>query len=339
MIWLTWRQFRARAWTAATALTAVAAILAVTGPHLAHLYDTSGISTCQAHGDCLPVTTKLVSELSSGTGKILENVGTWALYAVPAVMGVFWGAPLIASELETGTYRLVWNQSITPARWLTVKLAITGLASMAVAGLLSLMVTWWSSPIDQATGNRFTPFMLAARGVVPIGCAAFAFALGVAAGLLIRRVVPAMAVTLVLFAGMLIVISSWVLPHLIPPVHRNLPLTAEMWYSAPDMTIAGGPAFATVTIPGAWVLTKPFTPALNSAGQVAAGLLRTCLGGANPSSGCFARLHLHVAAAYQPASRYWPFQWCEMALFVILALALAALCLWRIRRLPWRSHP
>jgi hypothetical protein len=332
MIWLTWRQLRAQGWIAAAGLTAVAIILAVTGPHLADLYDTSGIATCQAHGDCLQLTSRLLSELSAGTGKILDDFGIWALYAVPALIGVFWGAPLVATELESGTYQLAWNQSISPARWLAVKLAITGLASMAVAGLLSLMVTWWSRPIDQVTGNGFTPFMLAARGVVPIGCAAFAFTLGVATGLLIRRVVPAMAATLVLFAGTLIVTSSWLLPHLIPPVHHNLPLTAEMWYSAPDMTIADGPAYATVTIPGAWVLTKPFTPVLNAAGRVAAGLLKTCLGGANPSSACFARLHLHVAATYQPASRYWPFQWCEMALFLFLALALAALCLRRIRR-------
>jgi hypothetical protein len=332
MIWLTWRQFRAQAWIAAAALSAVAAILAATGPHLAHLYGASGIATCKSHGDCVPVTSQLLNELSSGTGKILDDIGIWVLYAVPGVIGVFWGAPLVASELESGTCRLVWNQSISPARWLAVKLALTGLASMAVAGLLSLMVTWWSSPIDQVAGNRFTPFMLGARGVIPIGSAAFAFALGVTTGLLIRRMVPAMAVTLFVFAGTLIVISSWVLPHLIPPVHRNLPLTAGMWYSAPDMTVAGGSAYATVTIPGAWVLTKPFTPVLNPVGQVAAGLLRTCLGGANPSSACFARLHLHVAATYQPASRYWPFQWCEMASFLILALALAGLCLWRIRR-------
>jgi hypothetical protein len=339
MIWLTWRQFRTQAWTAAAALTAAAAILAITGPHLAHLYDASGFATCRSHGDCQLLTSQLLSELSSGTGKILDDFGIWVLYAVPGVIGMFWGAPLVASELESGAYRLVWNQSISPAHWLAVKLALTGLASMTAAGLLSLMVTWWSRPIDQVAGNRFTPLMLGARGVIPIGSAAFAFALGVAAGLLIRRVVPAMAVTLIVFASTLIVISVWVLPHIIPPVHHNLPLTAEMWYSAPDMTVAGGPAYATVTIPGAWVLTKPFTPVLNSAGQVAAGLPRTCLGGADPTSACFARLHLHVAATYQPASRYWPFQWCEMAFFLTLALALAAFCLWRIRRLSGQRHP
>jgi len=41
--------------------------------------------------------------------------------ATPALLGIFWGAPLIARELETGTCRLAWNQSVTRTRWLTVK--------------------------------------------------------------------------------------------------------------------------------------------------------------------------------------------------------------------------
>jgi hypothetical protein len=56
----------------------------------------------------------------------------------------------VARELETGTYRLAWTQSVTRTRWLAVKLGVVGLTSVAVAGLLSLMVTWWSSPIDRA---------------------------------------------------------------------------------------------------------------------------------------------------------------------------------------------
>ena len=107
------------------------------------------------------------------------------MIVVPGVIGVFWGAPLVARELETGTYRLAWTQSVTRARWIAVKLGVVGLASMAAAGLLSLMVTWWSSPIDRVNMTLYTSFDQ--RGIVPIGYAAFAFALGVLAGVLIRR--------------------------------------------------------------------------------------------------------------------------------------------------------
>ncbi len=88
----------------------------------------------------------------TGHDVVLYLLGVAVLYVVPALIGIFWGAPLVARELETGTFRLAWNQSVTRTRWLAVKLGLIGLASMAAAGLFSLMVTWWSSPIDQANG-------------------------------------------------------------------------------------------------------------------------------------------------------------------------------------------
>ena len=69
---------------------------------------------------------------------------------VPALIGIFWGAPLVARELEAGTFRLAWTQSVTRTRWLAVKIALVGLASVLAAGLLSLLVTWWSSPLDRS---------------------------------------------------------------------------------------------------------------------------------------------------------------------------------------------
>jgi len=88
------------------------------------------------------------------------------------------GSTLVARELETGTYRLAWTQSVTRTRWLAVKLGVVGLASMVVAGLFSLMVTWWFSPIDRVNMTVFATFDQ--RNIVAVGYAAFAFALGAA---------------------------------------------------------------------------------------------------------------------------------------------------------------
>jgi hypothetical protein len=77
-----------------------------------------------------------------------------------------------------------------------------------------LMVTWWSGPFDQAYQIRITPSVFHESGVVPVGYAAFAFALGVTAGLLIRRTLPAMAVTVVIFAAVQFAVPLWVRPHL-----------------------------------------------------------------------------------------------------------------------------
>ena len=190
------------------------------------------------------------------------------MYLVPALIGIFWGAPLIAREFETGTHRLAWNQSVGRTRWTAVKLGLIGAAAVATAGLLSLMIGWWASPIDQAMalGNQFgmgnhfprlSPLVFAARGVAPLGYAAFAFALGVTAGVLIRKTVPAMAVTLAVFAAVQFLMPTFVRPHLIPPVQATAPFNAN---DNNELMIGG--LGSTITVvgnfsrPGAWILSN-----------------------------------------------------------------------------------
>jgi hypothetical protein len=205
MIWLTWRQFRAQAITAAAALAVFAILLAANEPSLSNLYDSSGLLTC--HGDaCTGLASTFLENLSSGGGSflipgsaymILYFLGVLVILIAPAIIGVFWGAPLIARELEAGTFRLAWNQSVTRTRWLTVKLVLIGAAAMAVTEAFSLIQAWWAAPISKAVGlggsssifseGRFGWFVFPTHGITPLGYAAFGFALGVTAGLLARR--------------------------------------------------------------------------------------------------------------------------------------------------------
>lgn len=343
MIRFTWLQFRAQAVAASAALAVIAVILAVTGPHLAHLYDTSGIPACHAHGDCGALASSFQIQLNAGsTYKLLYLFGTGVLFLLPAVTGIFWGAPLVSRELETGTHRLAWTQGVTRARWLAVKLGVVGLASMAAAGLLSLMLTWWSSPIEQAAGltagpasalsvNQFDPVIFGARGIVPIGYAAFAFALGVSAGVLTRRIVPAMAITLAIFAAVQTIMPFWIRPRLIPPVHTTVPLTAAALNVATSvLTHSNGTlTVGIVTLPGAWILST--SPAVNPAGHVLHNLGQACTA-VKDRNACLARLNLRIPVTYQPASRYWAFQWYETAIFLAAALALAGFCFWWTRQ-------
>jgi hypothetical protein len=110
MIRLSLLQFRAQAAAAATALAVVAVTLAVSGPHLFGMYDTSGIATCQAHGDCVPLATSFVNKLA-GFYAVFYFIGIGFLLVVPAIIGTFWGAPLITREFETGTFQLTWTPS------------------------------------------------------------------------------------------------------------------------------------------------------------------------------------------------------------------------------------
>jgi hypothetical protein len=337
MIWLTWRQFRVQAITAATALAAVAILLGATGPRLASRYAASGIAGCHG-GRCANAASDFLAQLAATrTYPFVYSLGLVLVLAVPALLGIFWGAPLIARELETGTYRLAWNQSITRNRWLTVKLALTGLAAMAVTEALSLMHAWWADPISKAvalgggasvlSGNHYSWLIFASHGITPLGYAAFAFTLGTAAGALIRRAVPAMAVTLAIFAVAQVPMPLWVRPDIIPPAQTITTVDAgNVNFGSLTASLVPGQ-------PGAWVVSSY---AINAAGQPVTTLPASCFP-ANPSAKfngdpgqCLDKLGIREVIDYQPASRYWPLQLIETGIFLALALALAWLCFWRL---------
>jgi ABC-type transport system involved in multi-copper enzyme maturation permease subunit len=268
------------------------------------------------------------------------------ILAAPAVIGIFWGAPLIARELESRTLALAWTQSITRTRWLVVKLALTGLAAMAVSEALSLMQAWWADPISKAIGiggpypfgsvfdqGRLGSFIFATSGITPLGYAAFGFALGTASGVLIRRAVPAMAVTLAIFVAVQVAIPLWVRPHLIPP-DRTV-VSGPSFFQSAAMSVGTLAASAVPGQPEAWIVSSG---AINAAGQPVTTIPAVCLPtsaikSASPNLGaCMASRGIAEAITYQPASRYWPFQWIETGIFIALALALAGVCFWRLGR-------
>src|ERR1700722_16269716 len=111
MIWFAWRQFRLQAVVVAAALVAVGVLFLLTGPSMLHLYDTTVVH-CRVHNDCGAATTILVSKYN----KLFQFMTSFSVI-VSALLGIFWGAPLIARELETGTYRLAWTQGVMRSRW------------------------------------------------------------------------------------------------------------------------------------------------------------------------------------------------------------------------------
>ncbi|MFF9011576.1 transporter [Streptomyces sp. NPDC014870] len=333
MIWLTWRQFRTQAAVMSAAVAVLAATLAVTGPQLADLYRTVGSG--------------LVDQVSSAD-QTLYYTGLLVVLAVPAVIGMFWGAPLISRELETGTHYVAWNQSVTRTRWLAAKLGIGAAASMTAAGLTSLAVSWWSSPIDRAVNGggatdtyfpRLDPVAFAARGVVPMAHAAFAFVLGVALGLVIRRTLPAMATAFALYAAFQIAVPTWVRAHLASADRTTVPIEPG---GAPIsiQDDAGQIIVHLEQTPGAWVTSQQ---TLNAAGQPAAvpSSFADCLQAkAGPPTlqqfeGCLAdlgALGYQQQVTYQPAGNFWALQWAETGLYLGLALTLTGFCAWWIRR-------
>jgi len=355
MIWTAWRLIRFQTLLVSGAVALLALLLALTGPHLSYVFH-SVVQTCQAHNDCAPVLSNFQREYH--WVRLVEIV----VLAAPALLGVFWGAPLLAREFESGTYRLAWTQSVSRSRWFLTKVAMVGALSIVLVGLLSFMYTWWSSAYYHVFKGQFLPLYYLTHDVTPIGYSAFAFALGVTLGVVIRRSVPAMAATLVGYVGGVTAFSAWVRPNLETPLRRSSPL--QLFFSSSS----GGPGIS----PNNLIVSQQ---TVNRAGRVVGqnggigtngntnfvpvgrgspGTFRfvgvgTCPnkfplhenGGRDgrPSATfvhaidtCVRSFHFRDVLSYQPASRYWIFQWYEMSIFIAVALALIGFTWWWVRR-------
>ncbi|TDB84427.1 ABC transporter permease [Actinomadura sp. KC216] len=348
MIWLTLRQFRVQAAVVFGLLAVLTAALLATGPGLADEYD-SGLAACGAGGDCTQFTRLFFNDHQN---QLVLLVGV--VLFLPGIIGVFWGAPLITREIEHGTHRLVWTQSITRTRWLAAKLGLVGLAAVVAAGLAVLAVSWWSDPIDQAAAStsaaRVTPVVFMARGVVPIGYAAFAFALGVSVGILVRRTLPAMAITLVAFVAVQVAVPMLVRPHLVPPVTRTVVITAD---NRGEMLLRKGEDGRLSLLVQAegeqasWTLENA---TVDSSGRKLDEVLLTGAGASacearppapngeppdGPPQACFDFIKqqgYRQTVVYHPADHFWPLQRAETGLFAVLTLGLTGFCFYWTRR-------
>jgi ABC-type transport system involved in multi-copper enzyme maturation permease subunit len=330
--WLAWRQFRAQAWVGIAVVAALALVFGITGVQLHNLADDSGYPGCITAGLCHNF---ISSVNANGLYSVLYPAGTILIYVAPALIAIFWGAPLLARDLETGSYRLLWTQSISRTQWLTVKLLLVGAAAMITAGVLSLIVTWWSAPIDAVGGPhmgafRLDPLQFGARGIAPIGYAAFAFTLAATIGLLTRRTLPAMAIAFAVFLAIQIITPLWIRPHLHAPVTTTIAITSPNI----NIEITNNQVRALAQDPplAAWILSDDN---VDSTGSITVIRATDACMQSSPEACTAYVLGLHVSEklTYQPADRFWPFQAYETGAFVLASLALAGFGNWRVKRL------
>jgi hypothetical protein len=327
MIWVTWRQHHLQLEVGAAMLLVLGAVLLATGPGILAAFRTSGLAACLASSarSCDAFSSPFLDRYSG----LQVLVGVFLL--LPAMAGLFWGAPLLAREYEQGTYRLAWTQGVTRRRWLLTKLAVlVGLTALAAAAA-SWALSWWSRPLVAAGDNRFNPGIFDIRGIVPVGYALFALALGVAFGAVIRRTVAAMGASLASFAIVRVVTEVWLRRRYLPP--RTL-TTA--------LTFGPGPRLGM----GDWEISTRSVDAagrfLGSGRGIDLGLVgKLCpevlpRGESLPDKGvvssCLHRIGAKVIEVYQPGGRYWAFQGIETAIFVLLATGLLGFGLWWVGR-------
>jgi hypothetical protein len=298
MSWLLWRQHRAQAFVTGVVLALFAVAVVLTGVHMAHVYDDS-VRNCPSNGAC-----DLIGNLFSGYGAIIDTVHL--TIALPLLLGVFLGAILVARETEHATNVLVWTQTVTRRRWLLSKvgmaLAATALTSAAVAGL----VTWWSGTPNALNGNRFEGAQFDTQNVLPIAFALFAVALGIAAGCLLRRTLPALAAMVGIFVAVRILVTVYLRPHYMTAVTSSFSVGGESNVPAGSWTLNRG-------------LVDPLGHAVVGKLELPAGCTATTRAGL---SSCLDALGYHNVVTYHPANRYWPFQWMEAGFYAALAIGL-----------------
>jgi hypothetical protein len=335
---MSWRQFRGQAVVGGIVLALLAAYIVYLGLDIRSSYH-DYLAQCPGSGDCAGPMGQFSLDYEN---TLLYLAG--ALGLIPGLLGMFWGAPLITRELENGTQRLVWNQSVTRRRWLLIKLLVVGLACMIVAGVASLLLTWAAAPVDDVADNRFSTVLFGARYLPPIAYAAFAFVLGTLIGLLVRRTVPAMALTLVAFVIFQFLVPNLVRPHLMPADHLVKPMTVSAINEARSLgSITGAPVLNGLSIQQGWItdvskLTtaqgKPLDEKTFNDCYMNAPKTGATEGPYGDIAVCLSKLNLHVDIAYQPWNRYWAFQFLESGFYLVLAGLLIGVAVRRIQRRP-----
>jgi hypothetical protein len=318
MTWVTWRQYRNQGALAAALLAVLAVVLLITGLHAAQEWH-SALAGCAKNGSCGSLNGTLSLASPNFTTLVL------ATSAVPLLPGLFWGAPAVANELETGANQFAWTQSITRRRWLAVKTGWLLLGAAVLAGAVSALVTWWSGPDNALTAGAFGATRFDITYIVPVGYAIFAMALGICAGTLLRRALPALAVTLAGFAA-LRVLTTWLRPHYMTPVTAYYKLTAA----------AFSPAGPYLGISQGFIGPNGQTPASGSTesvynSMVVPAVCQKANENGSPLS-CLAAHGYRGYATYQPASRFWAFQGIETGIFVVLAAVLVGVTFWILSR-------
>jgi ABC-type transport system involved in multi-copper enzyme maturation permease subunit len=295
-------------------------VLLVTGLQDAANWD-AALVNCTRQGTCgLPQPGLL-------TNGPLPALTTLTL-AVPLLFGMFWGAPAVARERETGTVQFAWTQSVTRRRWLAVKTGWLLLTGAAFGGAVAGIVTWWDGPLNALNPEQFTPGKFDIEGIVPIGYAVFAVALGIAAGTLIGRSLAAIAVTGGVFVAIRVVITYWVRVHYMPAVTtiysvtQSLPSKGANWPLAQGVVLPDGQFSTGLTVGPGFIMGFGPVPASCSQAQSQISATLTCM----------AHLGYRSFATYQPGYRFWPFQFIETGIFVALAGALIAVTFLVVRK-------
>jgi magnesium-transporting ATPase (P-type) len=312
LAWVTWRRQRTTILTSLGLLGLLAIYLLVTGLQMRSAWHTVQACTPQRSRSCIFAWSTFKDSYSN------PGIISALFIFAPLLIGAFTGAPLIGRELETGTFRYAWTQGVGRLRWATALLTSGAVVVSVLAGASGALIAWHDHPLwDADIASRLQPSEFSTTGIVIVGWCLAAYAVGVLAGLLCRRVLPALATATVVSFALALTASKLRLHYLMPLKTASLDFvpgsqTIQQWWEKA----------------GAVVSTRDLNTALQSAGvqQIDVGgggkTTPTTPGpGTDPVTYLLGHGYTQWTS-YQPGSRYWTFQWIEFGWLTALALLL-----------------
>lgn len=337
MNWFVWRQSRKSFLILGLFLAIYATVAIPTGIHFWHVYQQM-LADCKlnpANPTCTGLSTS--SLFPTVTDRLLVGLIPSTVLFLPITLGVFWGAPLLAKEYAEGTNSLVWTQSVSRRKWLSIKLVWTLMATALFMTAFAALVTWWLRPSNALDVDRFSNGnVFGIEGMVPVAVSLFAVSYGILFGAWFKKVMVAVGITLALF----VIVAHIVVPNLLRPNYAK-PIT---------VTSPMGPKYANANIPtGAWVtsqiihngsghavvgdifpaappqcqkvIQEQSGPAPNGSGIA----IKIRAGSGDPIDACLNSAGWHQVSTYQPSYRYWDFQRIETGIYLgLTALAVGA---------------
>jgi len=320
LIWLTWRQQRFEAALAAAVIALGIGVLFLTRQAIVADINALGIPEClRGLGDN--------NTCSSAYQAFKDNFASQqtllgALTYLPTLVGVVLAAS-VAVEMEQGTYRLAWAQSVTRERWTLTRIGLPMLFGVATTGLVAVITSWWMQPANQVQG-ALRPGSFDVQGLLPPAYMLLAFAITVAAGVVLRHTVPAVGLGMVAGIGTHLAIQVWLRGDLVAPV-------SAVWTSGPapygarDWVVQGGSGATSYLYIDSAGRQFSYEQVQAICGQV------TDAQSKDGWSSCLQAHHLGELVRWQPPTRFWELQSIETALVVGAALALVLVTAWWLR--------
>jgi hypothetical protein len=293
MLWVVWRQHRAAFIGVGAVLGAVILYLVLMGLKIHR--DFTALTAC--HPATSNACNSLASAFTSSDWKVSNGTLILVNFA-PPLLGMFAGAPLLARDLETGTFRYMWTQGAGRMRSTIARLVLLGVFVTVLAGAVGQLFAWFFQPGMQNAGMTvLKATVFDARGLVFPAWVLTAFTIGAFCGMLLRRTVPAMAVTMGAYFGLDIL--TWLVLRPRYPV---------------ALVTSNASLFNPVSA------QQPNGVSTNSlSGTYAPWIVKTWQTGSTSWW------------RYIPVSRFWPMQFIEAGWLLVLSVLLIAATVWLAR--------